>query len=190
VGERLVTWFAVALLGIVLATSYWYSLTLERGGAAAAHGGGIDFFAEGVVLTTYDPQGRPHYQLHAERLTHFGADDSAELVRPRLLGMQPGRPAMQAQAAHGRALDGVRAVELDGGVELQREAAAGLPGLRLRTEALSALPDEDHLWTRHPVQVDAGASRMTAGGMDYDNLARRLELQGRVVSVLAPRGRS
>ena len=97
-GERVASWFAVVLMGCVLATSYWYAQTLrEPSGIDAGRIGEVDFFAEGVALTGFDDTGRPRYRLFGDTLTHFGNSDDFDLVRPRILSLRPDQPQLPAR---------------------------------------------------------------------------------------------
>ena len=59
--------------------------------------------------------------------------------------------------------------------------------MRVRTEYLLAIPDQDRYQTDRPVEVEHGASRISAdGGMQLDGIARSARFDGRVRIVLAP----
>jgi len=189
VGERVASWFAIALMAAVLGTSYWYAqylrATLDSGAGSI---GTVDFFAEGVALTGFDAMGRPHYRLFADHMTHFGNTDDVDLVQPRLVSMRPDQPRVQATAHQAHGHDNGQSLEMVGDVVLTRAADPGRPELRLQTETLSAVPDDDHFWTDAPVVVTSGGNVLHAVGLDYDNVARRVELHHAVNGVFPPRG--
>lgn len=180
-GERLASWFAIVLMTTVLATSYWYGRTLRDESAAdTGRVGAIDFFAEDIALTGFDDLGRPRYRLFADRMTHFGNSDDVDLVKPRLLSMRPDQPQVQATALTAHAQNNGQIVQMQGDVVLTRAAAGGREPMRMQTEELWAAPDEDHFWTDEPVQVQSGGAVLHARGMDFDNVARRVELRADV----------
>jgi lipopolysaccharide export system protein LptC len=189
-GERLSSWFAVLLLFVVLATSYWYAQTL-RAAAVTDVGrvGEIDFFAEGVALTGFDAVGRPRYRLFADRMTHFGRSDDVDLVKPRLLSMRPDQPQVQATGRSAHATNNAQTVHMEGDVVITRAADGPHPPMRLETESLTAVPDDDHFWTDAPVRLQSGQSVMRGQSMDFDNIARRVELRGNVTGTFPPRSR-
>jgi len=190
VGERISSWFAVLLLFVVLVTSYWYAQTLRLGNSnAAGRVGEIDFFAEGVALTGFDAVGRPRYRLFADRMTHFGNSDDVDLVKPRLLSMRPDQPQVQATALTAHASNNAEKIQMQGNVVITRAANGSQAAMRLETEALTAVPDDDHLWTDAPVRMKSGGSVMNARAMDFDNVARRVELRGDVTGIFPPRSR-
>ena len=190
-GERLASWFAIVLLTAVLATSYWYAQFLRAGLAGeAARTGAVDFFAEGIALTAFDPAGRPRYRLFADRFTHFGSSDDVDLVRPRVLSMRADQPQVQAMAREAHGQNNGQALQMRGDVLVTRAGQDGHPAMELRTEELQAVPDDDHFWTDVPVRVQSGTNVLRARGMDFDNVARRIELRSEVAAVFPPRSKT
>jgi lipopolysaccharide export system protein LptC len=187
-GERAASWFAIVLLATVLATSYWYAQTL-RAGATGGTGrvGAVDFFAENVALTGFDSVGRARYRLFADRMTHFGNSDDVDLLKPRLLSLRPDQPRVEATALMAHARNNAQTVELRGNVVLTRAADAAQGAMRLETEELTAAPDEDRFWTDAPVRMESGRAVMHSRGMDFDNVARRVELRADVQGRFPPR---
>jgi lipopolysaccharide export system protein LptC len=188
-GERVSSWFAVLLLFVVLATSYWYAQTLRLGGTEPVRTGEVDFFAEGVALTGFDAVGRPRYRLFADRMTHFGSSDDVDLVKPRLLSLRPDQPQVQAVALTAHAANNAQTVHMQGNVVITRAPDGPHPAMRLETESLTAVPDDDRFWTDAPVRLQSGQSVMSGKGMEFDNIARRVELHGDVTGTFPPRGR-
>lgn len=189
-GERVASWFAIVLVAVVLATSYWYAQTL-RTGAATETGriGAVDFFAQDIVLTGFDALGRPRYRLFADRMTHYGNSDNVDLEKPRILSLRSDQPQVQATALHAHSTNNAETVQMSGNVVLTRAASADRAAMTMWTEELSAIPDEDHFWTDQPVRLESGATVINARGMDYDNIARRVELNSEVVGTFPPRSR-
>ena len=189
-GERISSWFAVLLLFVVLVTSYWYAQTLRLGNTTAAgRVGEVDFFAEGVALTGFDAVGRPRYRLYADRMTHYGNSDDVDLLKPRLLSMRPDQPQVQATALTAHASNNAETVQMQGNVVITRAASGSQALMRLETESITAVPDDDHFWTDAPVRMESGRSVMNGRAMDFDNVARRVELRGDVTGNFPPRSR-
>ncbi|SPE25704.1 conserved exported hypothetical protein [Burkholderiales bacterium] len=181
-GERVASWFAILLMAAVLGTSYWYAQTL-RAGTAADTGriGAVDLFAEDIALTGFDTMGRAHYRLFADRMTHFGSSDDVDLENPRLLSLRLDQPQVQATALRAHAINNAQTVQMRGNVVITRAASAERPAMRMQTEELTAIPDEDRFWTEAPVRIESGRSVINARGMDFDNIARHVELHSDVV---------
>jgi len=189
-GERIASWFAIALMLGVLGTSYWYGQQL-RATIAGESGriGAIDFFAENIALTGFDAQGRPRYRLFADRMTHYASSDDVDMIRPRLLSMRADQPRVETTAESAHAQNNGETIQMHGNVTLTRAAAGRLPSLRMYTDTLSARPDEDRLWTDAPVRMESGHTRLQAHGMEYDNVARRVLLRADVVGSFPARSR-
>lgn len=178
---------AILLLAAVTATSFWYSRVLRRPAAAERTTPGTpDFVVDRLVLTQFDEAGRAKHKLFAERLTHFAENDDIELASPRLVSLRPDRPQIEARAQRARVENAGERVHLRGSVLLTRAADGGEPPLRLATEYLLALPDEDRYSTDRPVELERGPDRMRADSLELDNIARTTQLAGNVRTELAP----
>jgi len=188
VAERAASWFAIVLVAAVLATSYWYSQTLRlTPGVQTGRIGAVDFFAQNIALTGFDSLGRARYRLFADRMTHFGNSDDVDLDNPRILSLRADQPQVEATALQAHASNNAQTVQMSGNVVITRAAAPDREAMRMETEDLSAIPDEDHFWTDDPVRLQSGASVINARGMDFDNIARRVELLSDVVATFPPR---
>lgn len=189
-GERIASWFAVLLMAVVLATSYWYARTL-RGETAPSGGriGEIDSYAEHIALTGFDSLGRPRYRLFADRMTHFTNSDDIDLVKPNLLSMRQDQPRVQATALAAHATNNAETIVLHGDVVLTRAADERRAAMRMTTETMTVIPDEDRFSTAAPVVLESGGSVVHAVGMDFDNVARTVRLRTEVSGSFPPRGR-
>jgi lipopolysaccharide export system protein LptC len=187
VGERLASWFAILLMLGVLATSYWYAQTLRGDNSDSGRIGTVDFFAERIALTGFDAIGKPRYRLFADRMVHYGNSDNVDLVQPKLLSMRPEQPQVQAVAREAHAQNNAETVEMVGDVVVTRAPDAQRPAMRLETQEMTVVPDDDHFWTEEPVRMTSGTSVMTGRGMDYDNVSRHVELHSDVVGSFPPK---
>jgi LPS export ABC transporter protein LptC len=189
-GERVASWFAILMMLVVLGSSYWYAQTL-RNQAASDSGriGQIDFFAEKIALTGFDVLGRGHYRLFADRMTHFGNSDDVDLTNPRLMSMRTDQPQVQATARSAHVHNNAETVQMREDVVVTRAAEGSRPPMRLETEELFAAPDDDHFWTDAPVKMRSGNALLNGVGLDFDNLAQRIELRARVTGNFPPRSK-
>jgi lipopolysaccharide export system protein LptC len=186
--ERLASVVAIVLLAVVLITSYWYSQSLlVVSGTAPPRPGSVDFFAEGIALTQFDPFGRARYKLFADRMTHYPDSDDVDMTHPRMVSLRPDQPQVRASALVAHVENNGERILLNGDVVITRAPDGAQPPMRIETEALLALPDSDRYSTDQPVQVDRGDARVRAIGMDFDNVARRVVFQSDVRSLIAPR---
>jgi lipopolysaccharide export system protein LptC len=186
--DRLVSAIAIALLAVVLITSYWYSQSLRAGAQGGAeHPGGIDFFAEHITMTQFDGEGHARYRLFADRMTHYPDSDDVDLVQPRLVSLRPDQPQVRASALSAHVENNAAYVMLQNQVVITRDGVAGQPPMRIETESLLAVPDLDRYSTDDPIRVERGGALIRAHGMDFDNLARRVEFRRDVHARFPPR---
>jgi lipopolysaccharide export system protein LptC len=66
-----------------------------------------------------------------------------------------------------------------------REARGKEEAIEFRGEFLHALQNTEQLRSHLPVTVLRGSSQVVADAMEYDNLARVLQLKGRIRAVFA-----
>lgn len=185
--DRLSMVIAAVLLVVVTATSYWYAREMRRPAQRSAPSPGTpDFIVDRVVLTQFDESGQARYKLFAEQLTHVSENDDIELVRPRLVGLQPNQPQVQASSRKAKVTNGGEKVLLQDDVLIQRAASGGEPRLTIRSERMTALPDEERFVSEVPVQIVQGESQLSGAAMDYNNLRRVLTVTGELRGELAP----
>jgi lipopolysaccharide export system protein LptC len=67
-------------------------------------------------------------------------------------------------------------VELSGNVDVQRPATPKSRAMRLRTEALTVLPDEEIMKTDQPVVMTLGAATVRSVGMTANNATQQVHL--------------
>lgn len=187
--DRVSMLVAAVLLAIVTATSYWYAREMRRPVQRTPPSPGTpDFIVDRVVLTQFDDSGRARYKLFAEQLTHFSENDDIELGQPRLVSLAPDQPQVQAASRSARVTNSGETVVMKGDVLIQRAASGGEPRLTIRSERVTAIPDEERFRSDVPVQIERGDSRLAGAAMDYDNLRRVLTVTGGLRGELAPAG--
>ena len=185
--DRLSMLIAAVLLAVVTVTSYWYSREMRRPTVRTPPTPGApDFVVERVVLTQFDESGQARYKLFAEELSYFNENDDIDLTRPRLVSLLPDQPQLQASSAQARVTNAGERVLMQGDVLLQRAAAGDRPALTIRTERMTAIPDEERFTSDVPVQIEQGGTRLAGAAMDYDNLRRVLTVSGGLRGEMAP----
>ena len=185
--DRLSMLIATVLLAVVTVTSYWYSREMRRPTVrATATPGTPDFIVERVVLTQFDDRGQARYKLFAEELSYFNENDDIDLTAPRLVSLLPDQPQLQATSARARVTNAGARVLMQGDVLLKRAAADNRPALTIRTERMTAIPDEERFSSDVPVLIEQGGTRLDGAAMDYDNLTRVLTVSGGLRGEMAP----
>jgi lipopolysaccharide export system protein LptC len=185
--DRITMIIAVVLLAVVTATSYWYSRVMRKPESAEpSRPGTPDVVVDRVVLTQFDEQGRARHKVFGEQLRHFAETDDIEITAPRLISLRPDQPRVEARARTARVENAAERLHLNGDVLVTRAAFAEQQEMRMATEYLLVLPDEDRYRTDRPVLLTRGQSSMRANSMDFDNIARTLVMSGTVRSVIEP----
>lgn len=145
----------------------------------AARSGAPDFVAERSRIVGFGVDGAERYELVAETIVHFPADDTIRLHQPRLLLRAVGSETrIVAQGAE--VSPGGEQVDFAGGVQVDRRIEGDPSPTTLRSETLSVWPDSHRARSDSPVQLTQGASTATARGLRADNLFGTLELIGDV----------
>jgi LPS export ABC transporter protein LptC len=180
--DRITAIIAILLLASLAGVTYWFSQVGRYGNLAnPVSREGPDFIVNGVTLTQFDPSGRATNRLFAEKMTHFAADDRAELERPRYVSLRPDQPQLEARAQKALVEGSGERVVLTGNVVITRAPGAdGDPPMRLTTEKLVAIPDREQYTTDLPVEMDRGGSVIRSTGMDYDNIKRVVKFHSNV----------
>lgn len=190
--DRITAIIAVLLLALLAATTYWYSHAARLGGLVnPVSREGPDIVVDGATLTQFDAEGRATNKLIGDRVTHYPSDDRVEVIRPRLISLRADQPQLDARANHARVEESGARVILSGDVLVIRAAGPdGEPPMQLATERLVALPDLEQFSTDAPAVIERGASRISAVGLDYDNIKRTVKLRSNVKGTVAasPRG--
>ncbi|MGZ8253648.1 MAG: LPS export ABC transporter periplasmic protein LptC [Burkholderiaceae bacterium] len=186
--ERITAIIAILLLATLAAVTYWFSQVGRYGNLASpVSREGADFIVNGVTLTQFDPLGRPTNRLFAEKMTHFAADDRAELMRPRYVSLRPDQPQLEARAQQAVVQGSGERVVMTGDVVITRAPGPdGDPPMRLTTQKLVAVPDLEQYSTDQPVEMDRGGSVIRAVGMDYDNIKRVVKFHSKVRGTIEP----
>ncbi|ATE58672.1 LPS export ABC transporter periplasmic protein LptC [Thauera sinica] len=140
---------------------------------------GPDFAASNTRIVGYAHDGSQRYELLAERLEHFPADDTTRLTQPRLTVFRPGTE-FHVTAANGKVSPGGEQIDLSGDVRARRSRSADAPELVLASETLTVWPDPQSARTDQPVRLTQGQTIADALGLEADNLFGTLNLTGQV----------
>lgn len=174
-------WLPLAVLMLLAALSFWIerSVQVAPNGSQAARTDPEGIMENFDALRT-DSNGKPHYRLVAKKLKHYSGSKRTELDSPRfvLLDAQTGEISAEAQQAT-VSPDG-NEVDLQGEVNIKREARAGQSELSLLTDRLIIFPDRELLRAPGAVEVRDATLNLRAGAMEYNARQRLIKLTGRV----------
>ena len=178
------------LLMAVLASGTWWlvrnspSPDLHAPAEAPRHE--PDYVMMHFVVQRFGADGALRTQIEGERLRHFADDNTLEIDEARIRAV--GTDGAVTLAAARRALangDGSE-VQLLGDARVTRPATGQEEAIEFRSEFLHAFRNIELVRSHLPVVVTQGADVVRAEGMEYDNLARVVDLKGRASATFAP----
>lgn len=176
--SRLQLLIVLAVVLLVVAYGKWlvktFQATTVTGPQEVRHE--PDMFAEDVISTMMDAQGKPRYRLMAKVINRYPDDKSVDLQSPRLEYYRQQLPPWTAESDSGRIYDKGRQVFLDGQVTMHRPAEGNQPATHLYTRDLLILPQDDYAETSAAVKINSGESELKGTGMRVYISEGRLEL--------------
>lgn len=169
---------ACALAGV----TFWLERTVQMTAPAARETGrnDPDLIAENVRGLQLDEQGRPKSSLAAAKVIHYPADESTELIEPRLVQLRENEPPLRVRSERGSVTKDGEEVRLYGNVVLTRDATRERPELRLETSFLQVFPDDEIARTPERVVIIEGRSRLAGTGMEANVRTGQLTLNSAV----------
>lgn len=173
--------------------SFWLVQVMENEDADARFGGPQDepdYIVENFSFVRMTEEGKPSYVVSGKRMAHTPLGDVSQVEAPVMQGMTPGRPRMTIVANRAQIYHTEHRVELLGNVDIQRPATPTSEALRVRTQALTVLPDEEILKTDQAIEMQLGAASVTGTGMVANNATQKLHLASRGQIVYPPRQRA
>ena len=183
---------AILMVGIAFALgSFWLVQVAQNGDndvAVDTRKDEPDYIIEKFSFVRMTPAGAPRYIISGNTLTHHPLDDTSDIEQPIVRNIAPDQPLVNihAQRAHLRNAD--NQVDLLGSVDIERPATALVKHMRIRTEALTLLPDEDIMRTALAVAIEQDATRISGVGMQADNAAQRLHIDDHAQIITPPHG--
>jgi lipopolysaccharide export system protein LptC len=145
-----------------------------------------DYTMSGFALERFAADGRMRLRIVGAHMRHFPATDRIEIDDVRIHAVaDDGRVTLaHARQAIGNG-DGSE-LQLLGGAEVTSDDGKGTP-LLMRSEFLHAFLVTERVRSHMPVWVRLGTNEWRAGGLDYDHVARKLDLAGPMRAELTPR---
>ena len=169
--------------------SFWLVQVMQ--GEESVHGVGAgnepDYIVDNFSWVRMSEGGKPRYVISGERLTHRPADNTAVVEKPVVQSLTAEHPPMTMTSDHALVSQNQNQIDLTGNVDIQRPAGKDSQPLRIRTEALTVLPDEDIVKTDKPIDMKLGASSVNGVGMLANNATQQVHLGGRGQIIYPPR---
>ena len=181
--DRLAAGISVLLLAALAATTYYLAQTASHPTGDASARRKLhepDYFVEDFQLTRLNPRGEPVFRLTAKRLDHYPDDDTLDFVEPVLVSLDATKPLVTIRSDRGTATTGGVETHLYDNVVLTRAATAKSPPMKVESDYLLLLTEQDIARTDKPVRITYGDSVLDGVGMEFNNDTRQIELYSQV----------
>lgn len=189
VREGLASSLPLVLMALLVLATGWLVKNSPRPAAAPGErpvSSEPDYQMSQFALERFDAAGRLKLRIEGAQMRHFPASDRMEVDRAQITAYAPDGRVTEARAQRALGNGDGSEMQLVGGAEVSSRDAAGRQ-LVMRGEFLHAFLVLEQVKSHLPVQVWHGASALRGSGLLYDHAASRLELSGRVHTVLQPR---
>ena len=151
---------------------------VEAPRAAEAPRHEADYVMTHFVVQRFAKDGTLRTQIEGERLRHFPDDDTHEVDQARIRAVGSDGVVTLASARRALANGDGSEMQLLGDARVTRPAHDDEEAIEFRGEFLQAFRNVERLRSHLPVVVTQGHSVVRADGMEYDNLARVVDLKG------------
>ena len=193
--DHLVIYLPVLLMAALALGSYWLVrnapvLAVSSADKPLSHE--ADYFLKKFSIKSFTPQGSLKSELFGGQARHFADTDTIEIDTVRMHNFnQTGRLTTVTSANRAISNGDNSEIQLYGNASSVREAAADAngvmqPKMEFKGEFLHTFVNEERLKSHLPIVIRRGNSEFSADSLDYDNVARVINLQGRVKAVLQP----
>jgi lipopolysaccharide export system protein LptC len=195
IADQLVIYLPILLMGVLALGSYWLvrnAPVIQTTATDRAVNHEADYFLRKFSIKTFTPQGRLKNELFGGQAQHFADTDTIEIDNIRIHNYnETGRLTTVTRANKAISNGDNSEVQLFGKAISVREAALDTngimqPKMEFRGEFLHTFANEERLKSHLPIVIRRGNSEFIAETLDYNNLDRVINLQGRVKAVLQP----
>jgi lipopolysaccharide export system protein LptC len=191
----LVSAYLPLLMMAGLALGTWWLLrnapSVDEPRAAVAPRHEADYVMTRFVVQRFGSDGALRTQIEGDRLRHFPDDDTLEIDQARIRAIASDGTVTLAAATKALANGDGSEVQLLGNAHVTRPGVDAQDTIEFQSEFLHAFRNTERVRSHLPVVVTQGQSVIHAQGMEYDNLARVVDLKGRnSATFVAPKGTS
>ena len=193
--DQLAIYLPLLLMGALALGSYW----LVRNAPVVAVSSAdkplnheADYFLRKFSVKSFTPQGHLKSELFGGQARHYADTDTIEIDNVRMHNFNElGRLTTVTSANRAVSNGDNSEIQLYGNATSVREAAPDTndvmqPKMEFKGEFLHTFVNEERLKSHLPIVIRRGNSEFSADSLDYDNLARVINLQGRVKANLQP----
>jgi len=138
-----------------------------------------DYEMRDFAITRFAADGRIKVRIEGQVLRHYPDTDRIEIDQANLQAVSADGRVTQARAATALANGDASEWQLSGGARVVAETSSGQK-IEIESEFLEAFVADERVRSHLPVRIRRAADELRGGGLDYDNLAQRLQLMGPV----------
>lgn len=146
-----------------------------------------DYYVERFNFVRLAKNGQARYHISGERMSHNPQDDSYEIAHPVMKTLSEKRPTTTIVAEQALTNGDMSQVRLFRNVAMDRPASASSQHLRLTSDYMLVLPDDEVMKTDRPVELISGTSVLKGTGMFANQATGVVTLASRVQGVFPPR---
>ena len=170
------------MMGVLASGTWWLvrnapGVDVPREAAPLRHE--ADYTMTHFVVQRFGSDGALQTEIEGDRLRHFPDDNTLEIERARIRAIGSDGVVTVANARKALANGDGSEVQLLGDAHVIRPAHGKEEQVEFRSDFLHAFRNVERLRSHLPVVVTQGQSVVRAEGIEYDNLARVVELKGR-----------
>jgi LPS export ABC transporter protein LptC len=177
---RWLTRLAIAVLFLAAASALWWMDTVREPELEPEPRVETeqlpDYYFTDFRSERYRGDGPPRQILTGERLDHFAADDTADVLQPRVDYRPAGAPQWYISGDRGMLARRTDTLDLDGAVRLYRPPATDVREATLLTPHLRYDMTAEIAHTERPVRMLSPGTRIDAVGMTAWLESERVEL--------------
>ena len=180
----------LALVVLLALGSFWLLDVMRRGteeSLPAAQRTEPDYYVERFNFVRLGKTGQARYHISGQRMTHNPQDDSYEITRPIMKTLSDKRPTTTIVAERALANSDMSQVRLFDNVKMDRPASASSKHLRLTSDFMLVLPDDEAMKTDRPVEIVSGSAVLHGTGMFANQATGEFTLDSRVRGIFPPR---
>lgn len=187
--ESLSLYLPVLLMALLALGSWWLVRNAPSAPKAAQErlvNHDPDYTMTQFMVKDFDAQGRMQSEIRGDRADHFPDTDTLDIQNVDMRGYAPDGAKTTATAKKGISNSDASEVQLWGNAVVIRQPLPPKSPMQFEGEFLHAWTQEERVKSHLPVVLTQGKDRFTADQLDYDNVSRVVQMQGRVRGVLEP----
>jgi lipopolysaccharide export system protein LptC len=194
--DRVAVYLPLILMGCMAMTTYWLVRNAPTASEAELEADPRhvpDYFMRNFSVKVFGADGKLKSEMVGIEGRHYPDTDTLEIDQPHIRIINPEGRLTTAVAKRGLINSDGSEAQLFEKAVVVREATTNaqgvaIPRTELQSEFLHLFANTEEVRSHLPVVLVRGAGdRFTGDGMDYDNLDRVMQLNGRVHGTLMPR---